>query len=152
MTEAGLSLEYTADEWCPSCGSPAFSLDEETGWCAKCTKVSSTTRCSSCGGYNEGTGWLCQHCKLEHFLSSNADRIEHHMNMGLSLSATLQRVRDEVRPTCIVCQKQIHHAKRGAIFCRRNEICRRYSRRYVYLYTERGNTKAEALAAILSVL
>jgi len=56
------------------------------------------------------------------------------------------------RPKCAVCGQVIQRAKRNAIFCRQNKECRRMSRRYVYLYTEKHMSKVEALAIVLSEL
>jgi predicted amidophosphoribosyltransferase len=85
-------------------------------------------------------------------LSINSNALEHYMLHGYSVAAAVDRVYAENRPTCAVCGKPIKHASKSAVFCRRTPECRRYSRRYVYLYSRRGHTKVEALGIVLSEL
>lgn len=98
--------------------------------------------CPSCGnftdakGLNEVTGW-CIDCTTLSAGNAAADVVVHH---PFDI------------PKCIVCGEPIRRSRRFAIFCRRHSLCRRYARRYVYLYSERGISKAEALAIVLREL
>src|SRR5215831_15719234 len=121
--------------FCPNCGSYTDFLDDNTGWCAKCssrTAVSST--------------------KIELAFTANADAVEFYVsttNVSVWQALTLAR---QDRPRCIVCGRELHRAPRNAIFCRQTKECRRYSRRYVYLYTDKGLDKTQALAQIMGEL
>jgi hypothetical protein len=115
-----------AAEVCSSCGGFVEKLDGKTGWCEKCSSK-----------------------QIKSFLLSNADHIEHYVLQGFSVQQALRRVALEVKPICAVCGKPMVRAKRTAIICRRTMRCRKVSRRYVYLYSEKGLTKAEALALAL---
>jgi hypothetical protein len=121
------------DEICPSCGKWVSELSEETGFCGECSpKVVS---------------------QLESYLLANADEIEHYLLQGLSLNQAIDRLHaNNGRPRCLVCGHTITRAKRTAVFCRRTKECRRYSRRYVYLYRELGMSKSQALAQVLEEL
>lgn|SRR5215471_4595663 len=127
---------------CPSCGNLVTTLFDLTGWCGPCSKpstgVSSTT---------------ANYTKTERALAKNADAIEHYLTNG-SATTTWQALRlaRQDRAICVVCGESIPHASRNVVFCRRYAKCRRYSRRYVYLYTERNMTKAQALATVFSEL
>jgi hypothetical protein len=111
-------------EVCPCCGSFTSELNRETGWCEECSPKSNYSR-------------------AEDFLSLNADRIEYFLEQ--------LAVRDE-RPICVICGNFIRRAKRTAVFCRKTKECRSYSRKYVYLYTDKKLSKPEALAVILEEL
>lgn len=120
---------------CPNCGDFADErgMNEVTGWCYNCTPLTevSTERNST-----------------ERALHAHADAIEHFVSQGQTVWQALDSARMG-RPTCVVCGESIARAKRSAIFCRRTSECRRYSRKYVYLYRERGKSKAEALSLVL---
>lgn len=118
-----------AAEVCPSCGEFVRKLDSQTGWCSDCT-----------GDAQE----------VSNFLSVNADHIEHYILQGFTLKQAIKRVYVERRPICAVCSKPMPRTKSTAVICRRTKECRRVSRRYVYLYREKGLSKAEALAAALN--
>jgi hypothetical protein len=124
---------------CPNCGE--FYLESEvndlTGWCYQCSPDSAVDSAFF---------------KLELYLAQNADAIEHYMAQGRSLWQALDFLPQSRRPLCLVCGNEIKGAKGSAVFCRKNPECRRYSRRYVYLYSERGRTKITALAQIMSEL
>src|SRR5215831_1431863 len=124
---------------CPSCGNLVTELHELTGFCGTCSKPS--------------TGGNHNVVKQERALAKNADAIEHYLTNG-SATTTWQALRlaRQDRAICVVCGQPISHASRNVVFCRRYAECRRYSRRYVYLYTERKMTKAEALATVFSEL
>ena len=121
--------------YCPNCGTESNYLDEVTGWCAVCsggTSVAST--------------------KIELAFTANADAVEFYVsttNASVWQALTLAR---QDRPRCIVCGEVLHRAPRTAIFCRKKKECRRYSRRYVYLYTNKGLDKTQALAQIMNEL
>jgi hypothetical protein len=121
-------------EVCPNCGEFA-TLNEVTGWCEKCSPTDKA------------------YSKLESYLAKNADEIEHYMTQGMSVGAAIDMLHSpKVRPTCIVCGGVIVRAQRSAIFCRRTYNCRRYARRYVYLYQTKGLSKSEALSRIFEQL
>src|SRR5215510_7471105 len=112
--------------------------------CISVSSLSSTSHnevCPSCGnftddrGLNEITGW-CYECSPLVTTSPPKFYIRH----------------SDPGPFCVVCGGRIERAKRNAIFCRQHKECRRMSRRYVYLYTERNMTKVAALATILNEL
>lgn len=116
-------------EVCPYCGNLVDSLNETTGWCNNCTEIGKT--------------------QAERFLETNADHIEHYVIQGYSVSQSIDLLRKEIKPTCASCGGFIERASRTAVFCRKRDRCRAASRRYVYLYTGKGLSKAEALAKVL---
>lgn len=125
--------------FCTSCGNWFPALDEITGWCDQCS-----------GGINTPAILAL---RVERYLLANADEIEHYILQGHSLWKSIDLLHaHESRPKCIVCGEVIKRARREAIFCRNTSECRRYSRRYVYLYREKGMSKAQALAQVLSDL
>ena len=121
-------------EWvCPSCGEFVNELDEISGWCFGCSPVIEQ--------------------QLERYLSINADKLEYYILQGKSLYQAIDTLANPInghRPTCVVCGQHMPHAPKNSIFCRRNKTCRKYSRRYVYLYRELEMSKSEALALILA--
>jgi hypothetical protein len=122
-------------ELCPSCGEFKRELNEVTGFCEGCT--------------DDGRKSLT----VEAYLAANADEIEHYLLQGKSVAQAIDLLHGRNgRPICVSCGAVITRGRRTSIFCRKNPDCRRYSRRYVYLYTERGMTKAEALAVVLAEL
>ena len=120
---------------CPECGNYTDFLDEYTGWCSDCSSritVNST--------------------KIELAFAANANAVEFYVSsMNVSVWQALTLAQQD-RPRCIVCGRELHRAPRNAIFCRKTAECRRYSRRYVYLYRERGLDKTQALAQVMSEL
>ena len=121
---------------CPSCGKFA-DLDEMTGWCSECSPATLQKAFS----------------RLESYLAKNADEIEHYMVQGYSLSQSVDKLHSpQSRPTCIVCGNVIKRASRSSIFCRRTTACKKYARRYIYLYQTKRLSKAEALAKIFEEL
>ena len=121
---------YSDNEFvCTNCGAFASELHPNTGWCYTCSPIVTVT-------------------KVEIALAANADAIEHFTSTSSVTIWEALRLAQSDRPTCVVCGERISRAPRNAIFCRRTQECRRYSRRYVYLYRERGFTKVEALAQI----
>ena len=122
---------------CPNCGEFYLNseISEETGWCFNCSPQAAPI-----------------FFKLELYLKINADHIEHYMAQGRSLWQALDLMSQQSRPICLVCGDEIKHAKSSAVFCRRNKDCRHYSRKYVYLYSEKGWSKAAALALIMNEL
>jgi hypothetical protein len=116
-------------EVCPRCGDFTKYLMSETGWCKECTKLSDS--------------------RISLFLVANADHIEHYLAEGLSLREAIKRVATDVKPTCVICGKPMSRAKRNAVICRRTERCRYTARRYAYLYSRKGYTKAEALVEVM---
>jgi ribosomal protein S16 len=89
--------------------------------------------------------------RLESYLASNADELEHYITQGATLNQAVNRLHKSSngnRPTCASCGGVIKRARRSAIFCRQHNYCRRYARRYTYLYQEKGLSKTEALAQI----
>lgn len=125
---------FTFQEVCPNCGDFTSSLSQVTGWCKGCSPADSLDN------------------QLNEWLATNADAIEHYMLQGNSLTKSIDLAARRVRPICAVCSKEISHGSKSSVFCRKNRECRRYSRRYIYLYTRRGMTKAQALAQVLSEL
>lgn len=123
-------------EVCPNCGHDVAELDEYTGWCEQCTGKS-------------GQAYF------GNYLAVNADKLEHYISQGHSLESTIDLLADPKnghRPTCIVCGRVMSHAPKTAVFCRKTAECRRFSRRYVYLYKTKGLTKTAALAKVLAEL
>jgi hypothetical protein len=91
--------------------------------------------------------------RLERYLKKNADEIEHYLSLGFSISHAVDQLHTpKQRPSCIVCGEVISRARRSAIFCRKYEVCRKYARRYVYLYQTKRLTKTEALAKVFEEL
>lgn len=128
---------------CVVCGDFA-TLNEVTGFCGPCSqgRTASTT-----------TSFSFTTSKTELALQANANAIEHYIGNG-SANTTWQALSlaRQNRAICIVCGEPIPRAPRNAVFCRRNKECRRFSRRYVYLYAEKKLSKTEALAQIFSEL
>jgi hypothetical protein len=124
-------------EVCSNCGEFVEELDSYTGWCETCSP-----------GNGKAT-----YIRIETWLKVNADELEHYISEGVSFRQAVKSLAND-RPKCIVCGGSIAHAARSSIFCRKTPQCRRYSRRYVYLYREANPrlTKVEALATIFSEL
>jgi hypothetical protein len=134
----------TAVEVCPDCGDfvDYDEINPVTGFCFTCSPSDEQLRALS-------------KVKLETSLAANADAIEYYMVYGRMNGKVVAgnvwkalKLAQSDRPVCIVCGERITRSPRNSIFCRRNKECRRYSRRYVYLYRERGMTKVQALAQI----
>jgi tRNA(Ile2) C34 agmatinyltransferase TiaS len=90
--------------------------------------------------------------KLEMAFAANAEAIEVVVSTtNVSVWQAL-RIAQSDRPRCIVCGEEMTRASRKSVICRRTQECRRISRRYVYLYTERNLTKTEALSKIMTEL
>jgi hypothetical protein len=124
------------EEVCPSCGKFAV-LDEINGWCEECSPATLAKAVN----------------RLESYLAKNADEIEHYVAQGLQVYQAIDRLHaPRSRPTCIVCGESIKRASRSSIFCRRTTACRKFARRYIYLYRDKGLSKAEALAKIFEEL
>ena len=121
-----LDLEYL----CVNCGSWAKELNPVTGFCFGCSPVYEVVN------------------RVELQLAANADAVQHYMNSVTNSVWVALKLAQSDRPICVVCGERIHRAPRTSVFCRKYKECRRYSRRYVYLYRERGMTKVEALAQI----
>lgn len=123
-----LTMAMTNKYCCPNCGEFFSSLNEITGFCGKCTNQTKK--------------------KVELFLEKYADHIEHYIAQGCALPIAIKSVRTENQPRCLSCGVVIIRAPRNSVFCRSNKKCRHYSRKYVYLYREKGLSKAEALAQV----
>lgn len=122
-------------EVCPSCGALVESLNDNTGWCANCSESLVPV----------------VHSQVEAFLTRNADHIEHYLFKGYSVSQAIDNLRHELQQfkTCACCGAVIKRGAPNVIFCRKNKRCRKAVRRYEYLYTSKGHSKAEALAIVL---
>jgi DNA-directed RNA polymerase subunit RPC12/RpoP len=121
---------------CSNCGDLVEELDEFTGFCTACSPPRNKTESNA-----------------HEWLAKNANHIEFYMSLGNSVSVAIDRVYEDLRPVCLVCGRTISHASPGrVIFCRRTKICRRYARRYTYLYQDKGLSKSEALAQIVREL
>jgi hypothetical protein len=126
------------DEVCANCGEFTSRLNRQTGWCQNC----STGEANSLSLYH----------KVESFLAANADEIEHYLLQGHTLNQAIDLVHKNGRKKCLVCGEPILRGHRAAVFCRRTAECRRYSRKYIYLYQEKGLSKPEALAQVMGEL
>jgi hypothetical protein len=120
----------TKTEVCPNCGEFVDELDFATGFCYNCSPTN---------------------LLVERYLEQHADEIEHYLMQGLSLNKAIDALHasNGRSRTCIVCGSAMPHAPRTAVFCRGKKECRRFARRYVYLYSERGLSKSEALAKVM---
>lgn len=118
-------------EVCPNCGELVNELDELTGFCYDCSHDTNSL--------------------VDRYLELHADEIEHYLLQGKSLNQAIDLIHktNGSFKRCVVCGNAMPHAPRNAVFCRAQKECRRYARRYVYLYNERGLSKAEALAKVL---
>lgn len=126
------------DELCPECGEFVVHLDRTTGWCITCTTlINRNTRTA-----------------VEEFLYAHADHIEYYILQGKSLNQAIDSLRAEIARfrTCACCGGVIKRGGPNSVFCRKNEKCRQTSRKYVYLYQNKGLTKAQALAQVLEPL
>lgn len=131
------------EEFCPKCGKyvETTEFNELTGWCIECSPANSSTFATA------------NFYKLEHFLKKNADKLEHYIQQGNSIWQALDHVCDpNDRPVCVVCGEVIRYARRNSVFCRKTVQCRKYSRRYVYLYSHKGYSKTVAFAMVLEEL
>lgn len=117
---------------CPKCGDFVPTLDRVTGFCGPCSTASTNG--------------------VELWLAINANAIEHYMVQGNTLPQAITYASVRARPTCVVCSEPIKHARKDAVFCKRHHRCRTLRRRYIYLYSNKGLTKTEALASILNQL
>jgi len=126
-------------EVCPNCGKSVDQLDEFTGWCENCSKPVVFN--------NPHVGYLAINANsLEHYIvTGQADNV----SQAISILAD---PKNGHRPTCVVCGGVIKHGPRASVFCRKTKECRKYSRRYIYLYQKKGHTKTTALAIVLSEL
>src|SRR5215472_970378 len=143
MTGAPSSVSVISDkDWCPRCGDFGV-IDEVTGWCVDCAGLVN----------NGSTGVSPVIRKQERALAVHADAIEHYMVNGKATTVwEALRLARQDRAICVVCGEEMAHASRNAVFCRRYAECRRYSRRYVYLYTERKRRHSAALGLLFSEL
>jgi hypothetical protein len=129
-------------EVCPNCGElvPAEKFNHDVGWCNVCAppEVVKTTE---------------QAVQTHSYLLTHADEIEHYLLQGKSLNQAIDLLYSaNGRPKCIVCGSTMSRAPKRAVICRKTGECRRVSRRYIYLYRERGLSKAQALAEIFKSL
>jgi hypothetical protein len=143
--DAGIS----SNEYCPNCGKDVAYLNDFTGWCADCTESEYGSDPTIVGSSANTSSTA--------YLEANADTLEHYITTGQASNVhqaidILADPRNGHRPTCVVCGSVIKHAPRTSVFCRKNKECRRMSRRYIYLYTEKGMTKAQAFATIMQEL
>lgn len=136
------SHNNSGNEFCSSCGYFVDELDETTGWCYNCARLDN----------NDRTGSVLSVSKMELALRANADRVEFYISTANASVSQALLLAQQDGPTCIVCGNPMKHASRGALICRKNKECRRISRRYTYLYRERGLTKIEAIAQIMGEL
>jgi hypothetical protein len=144
MTRPGIrSSSSTGNtDLCPKCGNFTDSLDEVTGWC------------SCCASSNGSAANKHVSTKIELAFAANANAVEFYVSTSterISVWQALTLARQD-RPRCLVCGNELHRASRSAIFCRKSKECRYYSRRYVYLYTNKGLDKTQALAQIMNEL
>jgi hypothetical protein len=119
------SPDAGSSEVCPNCGNftDEKGLSDVTGWCADCTDRTVSVRTNT----------------SEQTLATHADAIQHFIRTeGVSVWRAVELARQD-RPRCVVCGEVMKRAVRKAIFCRRHPLCRTWSRRYVYLYTQRHN-------------
>lgn len=124
------------DELCPNCGEFVSHLDRATGFCKSCT-----------GGGDSDSDYE----KLESYLAANADHLEFFMMQGHALyrAIDLSYADNQKYRTCASCGGFIERGGPRSIFCRKNKRCRALVRRYEYLYTHKGMSKAQALAEVL---
>lgn len=126
------------DKLCPECGDFVVALDHITGWCRTCTAlINRNTRTA-----------------IEEFLEVNADFIEHYMLQGNSVNQAIDLMKAEISRfrTCASCGGFIKRGGRHSVFCRKKPQCRKFSRQYVYLYQNKGLSKAEALSQVLTTI
>lgn len=124
------------DELCPNCGKWVAELTI-LGWCSQCSPELPRDALQ----------------QVENFLAENADHLEYYTGQGLSTGEAIDALRSDVRPRCLCCGGVINRApRRNVLLCRKTRECRRLSRRYVYLYREKGFTKIEALVQIFQEL
>ncbi len=98
------------EEICPSCGDWTDALDGATGWCAKCSPVSTI----------KSESWLARH----------ADEIETWIVAGNSLSKAKRLVATFNVPLCHCCGNLIKGGKDNHLFCTTTALCRSSQRRY----------------------
>src|SRR4051794_28632857 len=120
MKDALSLVTYDNEEYCPNCGKwvNGDEYDYGTGWCRNCSPYIYT--------------------KIESFLAKNADAIEFYIIQGYNFWQALDKLAKLTAPTCVVCGNKIRRASRSSIFCRQSATCRKFSRRYVYLYQTKG--------------
>lgn len=122
-----LAIKYS--EWCPNCGKGTNQLNDYTGWCKDC---------SSSDPY----------IQLEAYLSKNADHLEHYISKGFTVFQAVHAIRDDYRPSCLICGGLISHAPKVSIFCSKHVRCRKARNRYKYLH-RKGMNRGTALAKVL---
>lgn len=165
-------------EFCSSCGNFVDELDELTGWCLECVNAAPSSQGRTGGSKltstddpnlqgspvpigqarytitpdRSGTSDPIETSKMEIALRANAERVEFYVSSANTSVWAALRLAQQDGPTCIVCGNPMPHASRGALICRKTKECRRISRRYIYLYRERGLSKIEAIAKIMGEL
>lgn len=134
------------NEVCPNCGElvAAIAFNYDTGWCRVCSPI---TKLEVLATQFPATTYQ----KVENYLAIHANQLENFTGQGKSIYQAIDAI-TSLPPVCISCGALMKYAPRTAIFCRRTKICKRLSRRYVYLYTKKGLTKSQALAIILEEL
>ncbi len=142
----------TFEETCPNCGELA-NLTEKYGWCAECSRIFVVNSPVHGRGKSTAAQLIAARTlvsnEIEIYLERHADEIEALIAQGNSFTQALKSLKKSQAPTCLSCAAVVARGPRNMMFCRG---CARYSRRYTYLYREKGFTKPEALAKVLSEL
>lgn len=126
---------------CPSCGDYVRRLTKAYGWCFSCSSMEANI-----------TNAADRESQIEAFFKQYADNLEYHILNGNSLRDSVKLLKLERRILCQSCGAVMRGAPKNAIFCRKTAQCRKFSRRYVYYYDQKGLSKAEALAKVLEGL
>jgi hypothetical protein len=127
--------EATVHDMCPNCGQ-WLPLVESTGWCAACTIAHDPTlNVCPCGALFPKKAQVskCWACRKEEWLTKHADKVEHYLALGFTLTASLTAVKDDVRPICNSCGNPIRGGKEGTRFCRQHPDCRNKAEAYTTL-------------------
>jgi predicted RNA-binding Zn-ribbon protein involved in translation (DUF1610 family) len=132
-------MAQTEQEFCPDCGNFVDALNETTGFCYDCTPLSQQTPQPEAS-------------RIERWLMKYADTIEFVMQKEQTTAKlAILEVHATYRATCIICNRQIRHGTHGRHFiCNSTPACKKARRRYKYLIYDKGFTKEEATAAILT--
>ncbi len=134
---------FNLNDLCPNCGEFVDHLDEQTGFCEKCTGVGSVN--------TKGPTSTDKASKLELWLRTNANTIEDFMLAeNVSAKFAIRELMQLEKPHCRTCGNEMPHTTPGRhMVCTKRPECRKARRYYRYLVYEKHESKEKALEQTL---